>query len=191
VNVFEAVKKRRTIRRFQQKPVPEDVLSKLIEAGRIAPSAANRQPLEFVVVRNTDLCEQVFGNVAWAGYVKPKRDPAPEYKPTAYIAVLINTNISPEGGGVDAAAAIENMLLVAVEEGLGACWMGAIQRDEIRKILGVPASHFLDSIVALGYPAEEPVMEEMTESHKYWLDDSDVLHVPKRKLNDILHWDKF
>jgi hypothetical protein len=85
----------------------------------------------------------------------------------------------------DAGAAIENLLLAAWEKGLGGCWIASIDRDRLRTILNVPEHLDIDSVISLGYPAEQPVGEEMTDSVKYYLDDDDTLHVPKRRLADI------
>ncbi|MFZ3062828.1 MAG: nitroreductase, partial [Actinomycetota bacterium] len=76
-------------------------------------------------------------------------------------------------------------------EDIGTCWIQSIDKESLRQILKVPASYEIDSVIALGYKAEEPVVEKMTNSVKYWLDDQQTLHVPKRKLKDILHRNKF
>jgi nitroreductase len=96
---------------------------------------------------------------------------------------------------VDAAAAIENIILTAWSKGIGSCWLGAIQRDNIRKILAVPENFQIDSVIALGYPDEKPVMEDAKndsdEGLKYYLDDNDKLHVPKRPLTKIGHLNRY
>jgi len=105
--------------------------------------------------------------------------------------VLFNTKIVKKFSQSDAGAAIENILLAALGEGIGSCWIGSVEREKVRKILNIPPGYKIDSVIALGYPAEEPVLEEMKDSIKYWLDEKDVLHIPKRRLEDILHEDKF
>ena len=112
-------------------------------------------------------------------------------QPAAYIIVLINKDITPNQGEVDAAAAIENMILAALEEGVGSCWLGAIDRQQLQEIFGIPQSYKVDSVLALGYPAESPVLEEAKDSIKYWKDKDGTLHVPKRKFNDVIHHNKF
>jgi len=79
-------------------------------------------------------------------------------------------------------AAVQNILLEALEEGLGSCWLRSVARDKIAVLLGVPGHMELDSIIALGYPAEAPVTEMMKDSLVYWRDDRGLLHVPKRKM---------
>jgi len=75
MDVFEAIRRRRTIRRFQQKQIPGEVLVRLVEAARLAPSAANLQPLEYIIVKDEKMCEEIFQNLRWAGYVEPRRTP--------------------------------------------------------------------------------------------------------------------
>jgi nitroreductase len=189
------VKTRRTVRRFEQRHIEPAVLAELLEAARSAPSAANKQPLEYVVVSNPTVRGQIFANVAWAGYIRPKRDPMPGQEPMAYIVLLVNRNIAEHGAAADVGAAAENIMLAAWSLGIGSCWMGAIGRPEIAKILQIPENMSIDTLIALGYPAEEPVMEDAkdggTEAIKYYLDASDRLHVPKRKLSSIGHLDKY
>ncbi len=91
----------------------------------------------------------------------------------------------------DVGAAIENILLTALEEDIGTCWIQSIKREDLHQILKIPPNYKIDSVVALGYKNEEPVVEEMIDSVKYWLDDQETLHVPKRKLEDILHRNQF
>lgn len=189
--VYEIMMKRRSIRRFQQKPIPFGVLEKLVNAARVAPSASNLQPLEYVVVDDKDLLPEVFTTLKWAGYIAPKGDPPEGEKPTAYVVVLVNKEISGSGYEKDVGAAVENILLAALEEGIGSCWIGSINKKRLRKTLNMPHFLAIDSVIALGYSAESPVMEEMTDSVKYWKDESGTLHVPKRRLKTILHRNKY
>lgn len=193
MDVWEAIKSRRSVRRFRQEAISKETLLELVEAARCAPSAANRQPLEFVIVNAEEQTAQVFAQLAWAGYVRPRRDPPAGRRPVAYIIVLVHTEKAmAEFGKVDAAAAIENILLAAQGKGIGSCWLGAINRDELREILKIPDKYDIDSVVALGYPDEQPAMEDCKgESIEYYLDDEDVLHVPKRPLPSITHINKF
>ena len=191
MKVYEAICKRRTIRRFSQEPVPKEILEKLIKAARLAPSAANLQPCEYIVVDEPSLVANVFSTLRWAGYIAPRGDPPEEERPVAYIIVLLNKEKVKAGGERDAAAGIENIVLAALEEGIGSCWLGSIERETLRGILNIPNRCDIDSVVALGYPKESPVVEEMKDSIKYWKDDKNILHVPKRRLQDILHWNKY
>jgi len=191
--VYKIIMKRRSIRRFQQKPIPSGILEKLVNAARVAPSASNLQPLEYVVVDDKDLLPEVFATLKWASYIAPEGNPPEGERPTAYIVVLANKRIIDSGYERDVGAAVENILLAALEEGIGSCWMSPIDKKRLRKTLNVPHFLAIDSVIALGYSAESPVMEEMIDSVtvKYWKDKSGTLHVPKRKLKTIFHRNEY
>jgi nitroreductase len=190
MDIFEIIKSRRSIRRFSQEKLDRNLLIDLIEIARCAPAGANIQSLEYIIVDDPLTTSQVFQTLAWAGHVKPNRNPQPGQRPMAYIIVLADTEIKKEAH-VDAAAAIENMLLAAWSKGIGSCWLGSIDRMKLLEILKIGEKYQIDSVIALGKPAETPVMEDAGESTKYYLDDKDVLHVPKRPLKKILHINKF
>ena len=190
-NVYDLAVERRTIRRFKPDPVPRELLERMVNAARLAPSAANVQPLEFVVVEDTARKAEVFPALKWAAYIAPAGDPGPGEEPAAYVVVLVNSKLREKMFEYDVGAAMENMILVALAEGVGACWMLSIDRDKLRAALGVPAEYRIDSVLALGYPAEEPAAEVMGESCRYWKDAAGRLHVPKRALSTVVHFDRF
>jgi nitroreductase len=187
MEVLDIIRARRTIRFYEQRAIPVADLRELVDAARLAPSAANLQPLEYVIVHDEEVVARVFPTLAWAGNVAPRRNPPEGKRPVAYIVVLVNRQVCASGGAHDAGAAIENLLLAAWEKGLGGCWIGSVNRDEVRALLSVPDQLDIDSVVSLGYPAEQPVAEDTSASVKYYLDESDTLHIPKRRLADILH----
>ena len=186
MNIYETILKRRTIRRFQKKKVPYEVLEKCVNAARLAPSAANLQPCEYMIVDEEDLLDEVFGTLQWAGYISDGSPPASQ-RPTAYIIVLINRDVKRKGFEHDVGMAVENIILTALEEEVGSCCFGAVDREELRKRLNIPPKYIIDLVIAFGYPNESPVEEPFRDSVKYWKDKKGVLHVPKRKLKDILH----
>ena len=186
MSVYETILKRRTIRKFNQKKIERPVLEKLINAARLAPSGANMQPLKYIIVDDADKVEEVFKHVKWAGYIAPAGNPGEGEKPVAYIGILVDTDIRSGGYELDIGAAAQNIFLTAEEEGIGTCWMGAIDRDAIKKALNIGEKYLLNTVVALGYPAESPVIVEENGSIKYFKDENGVLHVPKRKLSDII-----
>ena len=193
MDAIEAIKTRRTVRLYKQKEIGGEILLELVECARCGPAAANRQPLQYIIVNEAETNAKIFECLAWAGYVKPKRNPPADKRPAAYIIVLMDKSIgNDKSNSVDAAAAIENMLISAWSMGIGSCWLGAIDREKIRQICKVPEGFDIDSVVALGYPDETPVMEDCKdESVKYYLDEMDVLHVPKRTLKSIIHYNRF
>jgi nitroreductase len=157
----------------------------MVNAARLAPTAANQQPCEFVVVNDPVLVDAVFPHLHWANLISPMGTPVAHERPAAYILVLIDVHKRKKGGEIDAAAAIENMLLTATEEGVGTCWLGSFNRRKIKSEFRIPHYMKLVSVVAMGFSVEQPLMVEMNQSVKYWKDEQGVLHVPKRKLEDI------
>lgn len=191
-NIYQTIMKRRSIRKFKQDKITKEILEKIVNAGKLAPSAANLQPLEFVVIDDKETVDQVFNTTKWAGYITPKGTPEEKERPVAYIAILVNTANKGKWTSHDIGACAENMILSALSFNIGTCWLGALEREKLIDILNIPPNLELDTIVAFGYPAESPVLENnVSELVKYWKDSDGVLHVPKRKLKDILHWNKF
>ncbi len=191
MDMLDLIKTRRSIRRFSQEKLDRNFLTELIEAARCAPAFANEQSLEYIVVDEPKVCQEIFETLTWAWHIRPKRKPAPNQRPTAYIVVLIDSGIKKEAV-VDASAAIENILLAAWSRGVGSCWLGNLKKEKISQILSIDEKYDINSVIALGKPAEKPVMEDAAaDDTKYYLDKDDVLHVPKRPLARILHFNKF
>jgi nitroreductase len=186
MDVYEAILKRRTIRKFKQDLIPTDVLEKLVNAARLAPSGANLQPIKYVIINDPELLPSVFSMTRWAAYIAPKGTPQAGEEPTAYIAVLADREIRATGYDSDAGAAIENLILTAVSEGIGSCWLGSIDREGLRELLQIPENYHIHSLIALGYPAESPVAEDAIDSIKYYRDENGTLHVPKRTLAEVM-----
>jgi nitroreductase len=190
-DLYELIAGRRTIRRFKPEPVAREMLERLVDVGRLAPSAANMQPLEFVVVDDAQLKAEVFPLLKWAAYIAPEGNPKPGEEPAAYIVTLANAKVREKMFEYDIGAAMENMIIAALAEGIGSCWLLSIDRDRMRPLLGVPEDYRIDCVLALGYPAEEPAAEVMEESCRYWKDAGGRLHVPKRALASVVHFNRF
>ncbi len=186
MGTYDLIRQRRTIRKFQQRRIERALLEKLIDAARMAPSANNMQPLKYVIVDEDERTAQFFKYVKWAGYIAPAGNPGDDEKPVAYIIILLDTQVRETGYELDAGAAAENIFITAQEEGIGSCWMGAIDREGIRKLLNIPERYLINTVAALGYPAESPVTEEENGTIRYYKDENGVLHVPKRKLGDVI-----
>ena len=186
MTAYEAAAARRTIRKFKQKPIPRTNLERYVNAARLAPSGMNMQCLKYVIVDGKAKVAKVFAHVKWAGYIAPAGDPAKGEEPTAYIIVLADTEIRSSGYELDAGAAIQNVLLTAWDDGVGACWMGAVDRDAIRAALGIPERYIIVNVLALGYKAEDPKVDPFADTVKYHKDEAGRLHVPKRGLAEVL-----
>lgn len=197
MDVYEAVIKRRSIREFKDIPVPYDVLERCVNAARLAPTAGNRQLCEHIIIDDEQLLPQVFDTVgSWAGQPRPKDGWSPGRRPKAYIVTLINSPLQTELGGnrrdttYDIGMAAENMTLVALEQGLGSCAITSFKQGKLRQVLNIPDKYEIAMVLALGFPDESPVLEVATDSIKRWVDSEGTRHVPKRKLEDIVHRNK-
>ena len=186
---YEKIRKRRTIRKYLQKAVPEEALLKCVDAARLSPSGRNRQPLRYVIVNDSKLLKQVFSTLSWATDL-PDYYPTEEETPRAYIVILLDKNTPTPIH--DASIAAMSISMVAYDEGLGSCILGSVDREKLKDILKVPEGLAVALVVALGYPAENPVVEPVKDgATNYWLDENGVLHVPKRDLKDISRWNSY
>jgi len=185
----DLVLRSRSIRRFyEDTPVALKDLRELVDLARLTPSAANLQPLKYVIARDRALNERIFGTLAWAGYLKDWDGPSPGERPGGYVIILGDKEVAATFGW-DQGIAAQTICLGAAEMGLGACMIGSIKREELRSILELSADRFeLLLVIALGKPRERIELEIVAEPGKieYYRDDNDVHHVPKRRLEDVL-----
>jgi nitroreductase len=193
MSIYNRIISRRTIRKFKQIDIPVDILKKLVNAGRLAPSAGNLQPLEYLIVTDNLLKEKIFSTLSWAAYLKPEHNPQKGEEPSAYIITIVNNKISNAYYKYDVGASIENIIISALEENIGCCWIASFNRDKLPGILKIPEGYIIDCVLALGYPLEDPIAEDIEKegSIKYFKDSKGRLHIPKRKLNDVIHINKF
>ena len=198
MDIEQAIALRRSVRSFAQDPIDRELLTELVAAARLAPAGANMQPLEYVVVTDPELCQEIFACLKWAAYTAPLGTPDDEHRPTAYVAVCVRPEYkSKVGSDYDLGAALGVLTLLATARGLGSCWLKNINYPKASRLMGLPEGLKLDSIVALGVPAEEPTVVDLepgqsgTEVIRYWRDEAGRQFVPKRALADILHWDKY
>lgn len=149
MQVSEAVAKRQSIRSYEETPVPEDKLNRVMESACLAPTGGNRQEVKFVVVRDKELRQKLAeasGNqrhVAQAPVIIVAVATGPERM------MLCGVPAYP----VDAAIAVDHMTLVAVEEGLGTCWIGAFRQEMVRSALRIPDRYTVVALLTLGYPS--------------------------------------
>ena len=190
MDVYKAILSRRSIRRFQQKSINVDLLKKIVNAARLAPSAANLQTLEYFIITEENLRSEIFKTLSWANYIKPKWTPSEEERPSTYIIVLVK-NIDNPYYLRDVGLATENIILAAEGENISSCIICKIDKKRIKGLLKLPDDIHVDSVIALGYKSEHVVIEDFKKSVEYWRDKDGVLHVPKRKLEDIIHINVF
>jgi len=188
LTVLQASQQRRSIRRFQRRPVPRADLEAILEAGRMSPTGSNLQPLCFLGVHSASLCEQVFPYTHWAGAIPDgSASPDASTQPAAYILILVDTTVK-KNADTDGGAAGMAMLLAAQSLGIASCWLGAIDREAILELLEVDRTRFaLHTMVALGYPAMGSRAVEMRGGDvKYYLEAPGLLCVPKRAAADVV-----
>ena len=198
MDVYEAVTKRRSIRRFKDIPVPYEILEKCVDAARLAPTAMNNQVLEWLIVDDEHLLPKVFDTIAsWAGQPRPESGAPPGHRPRAYTVTLINNDLEKAFNRKristlhDIGLSTENLILVALEQGVSTCPLLSFAEDELKPVLNIPAEYDIGVVVALGYPDEISIPEVATDSVKYRVDEQGVRHVPKRKLEDVLRRNRF
>jgi len=178
----------RSYRRFaQSERVSEQTLRELVDLARLTPSAANLQPLRYVLSWTPERNELVFSTLSWAGYLPDWPGPPEGERPAAYIIILNDTEVT-KNVGCDHGIAAQTICLGAVEKGLGCCMFGSIDRDALRRHLGIPERYQILLVIAIGVPIEKVVLEEVGPdgSIKYYRDSQQVHHVPKRRLEDII-----
>ncbi len=143
MQVFDAIRTMLAVRAYQERPIPDDVVTRIVEAARLTGSSRNRQAWDFVVVRNRDTLRQL-GTLATTG----------KYIADAPLAVAV---VVPDntGGAIDGARATQDMMLAAWEEGIGSNWVGNTNSAEIKELLGVPAEKMVLTVIPFGYPVEQ------------------------------------
>ncbi len=178
----------RTRRRFYQEvPIELETLRELVDLARLSASAANRQPLKYILSGDTEKNALIFQCLGWAGALKDWPGPPEGERPSAYIVILGDTEIS-QAFGCDHGIAAESILLGATEKGLGGLMHGSVKRDELSKALGIPPRYEILLVLSLGKPKEKVVLETLGSGgdFNYWRDSDNVHHVPKRPLDDII-----
>jgi nitroreductase len=184
----DLVSKCRSYRRFYEEvAVDNKTLKELVDLARLSASGVNRQPLKYILSSSREKNALIFSTLHWAGTLKNWPGPAEGERPAAYIIILGDKEIGA-GFGLDPGIAAQTILLGAVEKGFGGCMLGAIEREDLRRLLNIPARYEIPLVIALGKPKEKIILETMNpgDSYNYWRDKDEGHHVPKRQLNDII-----
>lgn len=171
METFEAIQKRHSVRAYEPIPIPEEKLMKILEAGRLAPSASNIQPWHFIVVRDSEKRKEL-AKSRWAKFLAE----AP-----VVIVGCGDEKASPKWFMVDVAIAMQNMVLAATAEGLGTCWVGSFNEEEVKKLLKIPKKYRVIALLAIGYPRRKL---DLTGK---------ILHLIRRrkKLSEIVSFEEF
>ncbi|MCK4806406.1 MAG: nitroreductase family protein [Candidatus Aegiribacteria sp.] len=155
--MLKEIRQRRSIRKYENRPIPDNILESLLRSAMQAPSARNMQPWEFVVVKDRDILRRI-----------PDYHPYSSMVPGAGAAILVcgNAELQDEPGYIiqDCSAAVQNLLLEAVNQGLGAVWLGIFPRKErmegMTELFSLPGNIIPVALVSVGYPAEKPGIED-------------------------------
>lgn len=157
MNTIEVLKTRRSIRRYINKPIPDEIIKDIIDCARLAPTANNKQPWLFVVIKDKKLKEKIAELTDYGKFIK---------QADCCIAVFCeDTKYYLEDGS----AATENILLAAWHYGIGSCWIAGDKKsyaEEIRKILEIPQKYKLVSLISLGYPEKEELKKSQNIKKK-------------------------
>ena len=163
MDAIEVLKTRRSVRAYAREPVPRKIIEDLVDCGRLAATAINIQPWEFVVVTDREVLRSIAQTTDHGKFIADA--------PVCVAVLCRDTKYYLEDGS----AATENILLAAHAHGLGSCWVAGDKKpyaSKICRLVGAPQGYKLVSLIPIGYPAESP---EKT----------------KRPLSDVLHWDKY
>jgi len=191
--VSRNIETRRTTRKFDHDvDIPIEEMEEMARLAALAPSRMNNQPLEYGLVKDPELCRQIFENILWGARNKVNlvfADPA--FAPNSYIVMLLNKTIREVGYEYDAGAAAQNAMLYAHSLGVESVWLHCLNRSAIAKLLGIPETHKIDSLIGLGFPAHTSTIVPVEETTDYSLDADGDLLLPKRDPNSIIHHDRY
>lgn len=181
METMEAIEQRRSIRKYKDRAVDDDLLRKIINAGRLAPSDSNTQPWNFIVIRSDEMRHEV----AQVSHRQDWMEGAPVFIVCVADVRVATTDdslthinedtpgIAPKQIILDTAIAGQNMVLAAESLGLGTCWVSWFVQEEIRPVLGIPTDKYVVAVITLGYPDQEPkqrprrTLEEVTRYEKW------------------------
>lgn len=182
------VKKDRSIRRFDEtRKLGEEILLDLVELTRYCASGRNLQPLRYRLVVNENECDKIFPSLKWAGYLLNWDGPMAGERPTAYLIQCLDTDVTANllcDDGIQ----LQTLTLGARTLGIGSCIIKSFNMETIKKELHLPENMKPLYVLALGYPKEKVIIEEINADGdvKYWRDEQEIHHVPKRKLTELI-----
>jgi len=165
MSLVDVILSRRSIRRYEKKKVRDEIVNMILEAGRQAPSAGNAQPWHFIILTDDEIKEKL-SHRRWSTFIKD----------SAFTVVgcgYIGGSYGRKWSTVDTTIALENMVIAAWSLGIGSCWVGDFEEEEVRKLLNIPEDWKVIVLISFGYPAEQPRSS------------------PRKPLTEIVSYDKF
>jgi nitroreductase len=186
--IRDLILKNRSYRRFYQEvDIKLETLRELVDLARLSASARNAQPLKYILSCEPQRNSLIFPHLSWARFLMGWSSPGEGERPSAYVIILGDTEVS-RFFDYDAGIAAQSIMLGATEKGLGGCMIASVDREELRKAFDILLRYEILLVLALGKPKEKVVIETVGPSGdtKYWRDNEGVHHVPKRPLDDII-----
>lgn len=183
------VKKNRSYRRFDENStIDRETLEELVDLARLSASASNLQPLRYILACDPGTNTRIFPLLSWAGFLTGWKGPVEGERPAAYIIILSVKQLEGAWVKTDLGIAAENILLGAVERGLGGCIIASIQRRQLRSLLQIPTTYHIQLVIALGKPQEKVILETVGSrgDTRYWRGRDGTHHVPKHSLEKII-----
>ncbi len=185
----ELLKEDRTIRRFvNSRPIEREELERIVELVRYCASGRNVQALRYLIINDKEECEKVFPLLKWAGYYTDWDGPSPEERPVAYLVQCLDTTFGPNPL-CDDGLQLQTLTLGARTRGIGGCIIKSFNAPGLKQIFNLPDNIDARYVLALGYPAETPLLVDMPVDgdFKYFRRAEDGQHcVPKRSLAELL-----
>ncbi len=187
--IEKLVEKNRSYRRFYNNHVVDrGTLEHLVNLARMSPSGRNLQPLKYYLSRDEDTNAKIYQTLAWAGYLSGWNGPEEDERPSAYIVMMVDRELTAGTPAIDQGIACQSILLGAVEQGLGGCVVASVKKAELAHALNIAHEFEIALVIALGKPKEEVKLVPVDHdgSIKYYRDDKGIHYVPKRDLRDII-----
>jgi nitroreductase family protein len=185
--IEELIKNNRAYRRYyQNKKVSSSDLLRLVDIGRISSCGNNMQALKYIVCNTKDKNDSLFQNIRWAAALPDWDGPIEGERPSAYIVILLDTNIRKDPMW-DHGIAATNILLLATELGYGGCMFASFEKKKLQELFDLGEDMVPLMVISLGVPLEKVQLEDMRSgNYQYYRDEEDTHHVPKRSLKEVL-----
>ena len=186
--IRDLIIKNRCYRRFHQEvQIDRKILEELVDLARLSSSPGNLQPLRYVLSCDEERNALIFKHLKWAAYLEDWQGPKEGERPSAYIIILGDRNLSPFVDW-DLGIALQSIRLGAIEKGIGGCPIASMDKERLLEALSIPREYEILVVLALGRPNETVMIDKVGPDGdiRYWRDNQGIHHVPKRSLDDLI-----
>jgi len=184
MDVISAIRNRRSIRRFDSRPIPDEVLKTLADVARLYASGGNMQPMKTAVISRKEGVDTVFSSLNWAMYV-PGFQIREDQRPMAYLVLIGDKNIRTPYQ-FDLGAMATTVMLAAQEYGIASCCLAIARKKIVREMLALPENLEPEVVIALGYPGQESREVPFADTQKYVELPNGNMEVPKRTVQETV-----